>query len=60
MDDTRLSDKPWAVLPPRPAKGRRRGQDRAVLSGIMYRLKTGCRRRDMPPGAPATTGLTAG
>ncbi|WP_370444442.1 transposase [Meiothermus sp. Pnk-1] len=48
------------MLPPRPAKGRRRGQDRAVLSGIMYRLKTGCRRRDMPPGAPATTGLTAG
>jgi transposase len=35
-------------MPPQRAKGRRRGQDREVLSGIMYRLKTGWRWRDIP------------
>ncbi|GEM85991.1 transposase [Meiothermus granaticius] len=52
MEDTRLNDAQWAViaplLPPQPAKGRKRSQDREVLSGIMYRLKTGCRWRDIP------------
>lgn len=57
------------LLPPQPAKGRRRGQDWEVLSGIMYRLKTGCRWRDIPKveGYAAgstchcvTTGMTVG
>ena len=62
MDDTRLSDEQWAViaplLPPQPAKGRKRGQDREVLSGIMYRLKTGCRWRDIPKGEGYAAGST--
>lgn len=59
MDDARPSDEQWAViaplLPPQPAKGRKRSQDREVLSGIMYRLNTGCRWRDIPrvPGYAA-------
>ena len=52
MSDTRLSEEQWELikpfLPPQPALGRRRRQDREVLSSLVYRLKTGCRYRDIP------------
>lgn len=52
MSDTKLSDKQWEVirsfLPPQPTRGRRRRQDREVLNSLVYRLKTGCRYRDIP------------
>lgn len=52
MSDTKLSDEQWALiepfLPPQPALGRRRRQDREVLNSLTYRLKTGCRYRDIP------------
>ncbi len=54
-----LSDKAWAQIEPhlphgRP--GRPRVDDRRVISGILYVLKTGCRWRDVPPAyGPATT-----
>ena len=63
MSDTRLSDEQWEIirpfLPPQPTLGRRRKQDREVLNSLMYRLKTGCRYRDIPRtegyAAPSTT-----
>ena len=63
MSDTRLSDEQWEIirpfLPPQPALGRRRRQDREVLNSLVYRLKTGCRYRDIPRtevyAAPSTT-----
>ena len=52
MSDTKFSDEQWEVikpyLPPQPALGRRRKQDREVLNSLVYRLKTGCRYRDIP------------
>lgn len=52
MSDTKLSDEQWEVikplLPPQPALGRRRRQDREVLNSLVYRLKTGWRYRDIP------------
>ena len=63
MSDTKLSDEQWEVikpfLPPQAALGRRRKQDREVLNSLVYRLKTGCRYRDIPRtesyAAPSTT-----
>ena len=63
MSDTVLSDEQWEIiapfLPRQPALGRRRKQDRAVLNSLVYRLKTGCRYRDIPRteayAAPSTT-----
>jgi transposase len=34
--------------PPRPKGGRPRVNDRAVMSGIVYRLRTGCQWRAIP------------
>lgn len=52
MSDTKLSDEQWDIikpyLPPQPTLGRRRKQDREVLNSLVYRLKTGCRYRDIP------------
>ncbi len=61
--DTRLSDKHWKriepFLPPQPSVGRRRKQDREVLSSLVYRFRTGCQYRDIPRGrgyaSPSTT-----
>lgn len=63
MNDTKLSDEQWTViqpfLPPQPTLGRRRRQDREVLNSLTYRLKTGCRYREIPRvegyAAPSTT-----
>lgn len=63
MNDTRLSDEQWTVIqpfpPPRPTLGRRRRQDPEVLNSLTYRLKTGCRYRDIPRveeyAVPSTT-----
>jgi hypothetical protein len=45
-------------MPPQPERGRKRRQDRKVLNSMIYRLKTGCRYRDIPRTshyAPPTT-----
>jgi transposase len=56
-----LTDEQWAriepLLPPkRRGRGRPRADDRAVLNGILYVLRTGCRWEDVPRqyGSPAT------
>lgn len=56
--DKRFSSIPdplWAKLkllippePPKPRGGRPRVDDRAVLSGIIYRVRTGCQWRALP------------
>jgi transposase len=43
-----LSDEAYAVLEPHLPLGRPRVDDRRVISGILYVLKTGCRWRDVP------------
>ena len=47
-----VSDKQWEVIAPLLPKGNKRGRpcadDRQVLNGIMYVLKTGCTWQDMP------------
>ncbi len=46
-----LTDEEWAVISPlSPAQGRgaRRGDDRKVLNGIFYILRTGAPWRDLP------------
>ena len=55
----RLSDKAWAAVEPHLPKGqpgKRRVDDRVVISGILHVLKTGCRWRDVPAdyGPPTT------
>jgi transposase len=41
------------LIPPTPARPTRRGRprndDRAVMTGIVYRLRTGCQWRAIPP-----------
>jgi transposase len=47
-----IGDEAWAVIEPLlPAnrRGRRRVDDRRVLSGIVHALQSGCRWRDCPP-----------
>lgn len=49
-----LTDEMWAVLEPLlPARdgvmGRRRTPDRPCVEGAVYRLRTGCAWRDLPP-----------
>jgi transposase len=55
-----LSDKPWVKIEPllpranRSAKGGRPPSDnRAVVEGILWILKTGVRWRDLPPQYPS-------
>jgi transposase len=47
-----LTDEQWQavapLLPPRPARGRPRRDDRQVITGILYVLSTGCRWMDLP------------
>jgi len=54
-----LSDEQWAVIKPHlpyRAAGRRRVDDRRVISGIIHVLISGCRWRDCPPEyGPSTT-----
>ena len=54
-----LSDKAWVALEPHLPQGlpgKRRVDDRRVISGILHILKTGGRWRDVPPDyGPATT-----
>lgn len=50
--DTELTDDQWQVIRPLiPAQGRMgrpRADDRQVLNGILYVLKSGCRWKDLP------------
>ena len=54
-----LSDGQWAAIDPLLPKNRpraRRVDDRRVISGIVYVLRTGCRWQDCPAGyGPPTT-----
>ena len=46
-----LSDRQWAVIEPYVPKvytGKRRVDDRRVISGIVHRLREGCRWRALP------------
>ncbi len=47
-----LSDEPWAVwpqvLPPEASTGRPPHDRRRIIEGILFVLKTGCPRRDVP------------
>lgn len=46
-----LSDAQWAVIEPhipKVYKGKRRVDDRRVISGIVHRLREGCRWRALP------------
>ena len=49
-----LTDEQWAVLAPllpkqdRSVAGRPRADDRRVLDGILFSLKSGCRWQDIP------------
>jgi transposase len=49
---TDLTQAQWVLikphLPPQPALGRRRRQDRQVINAILYVLRTGCRWCDLP------------
>jgi transposase len=54
-----LSDQAWASIEPHlplGLPGKRRVDDRRVISSILHVLKTGCRWRDVPPAyGPPTT-----
>ncbi len=58
--DTELKDAQWEVIrplvPPQGRMGRPRADDRQVLNGILWVLKTGARWQDMPRryGHPTT------
>ena len=51
-DISLLSDRQWekiqALLPPPRGFGRPRAEDRAVLEGILWVLRSGARWRDLP------------
>lgn len=54
-----LSDRAWTAIEPllpRNQPGARRVDDRRVISGILFALKSGCRRKDLPAvyGPPTT------
>ena len=56
-----ISNQHWAVLEPllpqpQPGPGRKRLDNRKVLNGILYVLKTGCAWADVPRqyGSPTT------
>jgi transposase len=54
-----LSDRQWELIKPHlpyRAAGRRREDDRRIISGIIHVLQSGCRWRDCPPEyGPSTT-----
>lgn len=47
-----FTEEQWAciepLLPPQPAVGRHRADDRQTLNGILYVLRTGCAWEDLP------------
>ena len=54
-----LSDRQWELIKPHlpyRAAGRRRADDRRIISGIIHVLQSGCRWQDCPPeyGPPTT------
>ena len=54
-----LSDEDWVRIEPhlpKKVRGKKRVDDRRVISGIIHVLKSGCRWRDCPPeyGPPTT------
>jgi|TARA_Y100000294_G_scaffold164341_1_gene171028 transposase len=54
-----LSDEQWELIKPHlpyRAAGKRRVDDRRIISGIIHVLQSGCRWRDCPPeyGPPTT------
>ena len=54
-----LSDRQWELIKPHlpyRAAGRRREDDRRIISGIIHVLQSGCRWQDCPPeyGPPTT------
>ncbi len=59
----KLTDEYWLrikpLVPPQTRLGRKREHDREVLNSLVYRLKTGCRYRDIPRSpeyaTPSTT-----
>jgi len=54
-----LSDRQWRLIKPHlpyRAAGKRRQDDRRIISGIIHVLQSGCRWRDCPPEyGPLTT-----
>jgi transposase len=54
-----LTEQQWelirALLPPPARTGRPRADDRKVLEGIPFVLRSGCRWRDLPQGFPHPT-----
>ena len=54
-----LSDRQWELIKPHlpyRAAGKRREDDRRIISGIIHLLQSGCRWRDCPPEyGPSTT-----
>jgi transposase len=54
-----LSDEQWARIEPclpTDVRGKKRADDRRIISGILHVLKSGCRWKDCPPeyGPPTT------
>jgi transposase len=58
-DISLLSDRQWekiqALLPPPRGFGRPRAEDRAVLEGILWVLRSGARWRDLPKKYPSAS-----
>jgi transposase len=58
-DSSLLNDKQWEhirpLLPPRGGFGRPRADDRAVLEGILWVLRSGARWRDLPREYPSAS-----
>ena len=52
----KLNDEEWALIEPlipKQKRGRPRSRHREVLDAILYKLHTGIRWEEMPPGFPA-------
>lgn len=60
MTSAEITDKQWeevkAIMPPYPTMGRPRTDDRNIINGILWKLKTGARWAEIPPkyGAVST------
>jgi transposase len=50
---TNVTDEQWdlifPLLPPQPARGRKRRNDRQTINAILYLMRVGCRWCDLPP-----------
>ncbi|MFQ6026351.1 MAG: transposase [Dehalococcoidia bacterium] len=68
MEEEEPDDQQWGLiaplLPPAKSRGRPRADDRCTLDGILWMLRSGSRRKDLPPniavGPPATGGSRNG